>query len=183
MDTGLPLEEQQIQGKYYLNKLNIPIRELQGNDLGNEIKKFLAKTQCLSLATVNPDGSPHQTILDYQSDRLNIWIGSQGGKKFINLDKSNRVSVSIGFTDGTVESEYGLTMDGVAKVYKMPHPKFGLGMLKLKGFLEEWSKSVQPLENTIKRTIGAWVIKIEPESIIYMNLPDGVPISRWEKNS
>ena len=181
MDTGLTLEDQQIQGRHYLKKLGIPLRDLQGKDLEEEINKFLARTQCLSLATVNPDGTPHQTILDYQSSGLDIWIGSQGGQKFINLDKSNRVAVAIGFTAGTVESEYGLTMDGVAKVYKMPHPKFGVGMLKLKNFLEEWTKSVQPLENMIKRVVGAWVIKIEPVCITYMNLPDGVIISQWEK--
>jgi hypothetical protein len=29
--------------------------------------------------------------------------------------------------------------------------------------------------------VGAWVIKIEPVCITYMNLPDGVVISQWKK--
>jgi hypothetical protein len=181
MDTGLTFEEQQIQGISQIKKLGIPLRELNQKELGKEIEKFLTKLQCLSLATVNPDGSPHQSILDYVSDGLEIIIASAGGDKFINLERSDRVSVSIGFTDGTVQSEYGLTIDGIAKVYKAPHPKFISGMLKMKGFLEEWSQAVQPIENVIKRAIAARVIRIKPERMIYMNIPDGVVISRWER--
>jgi hypothetical protein len=55
------------------------------------------------------------------------------------------------------------------------------GMLKMKSFLEEWSRSVQPLENVIKRVITARVIIVKPERMTYMNLPEGIPISRWEK--
>jgi len=115
------------------------------------------------------------------SDGLEIIIASAGGDKFVNLDKLKKVSVSIGFTDGTVQSEYGLTIDGTADVYTVPHPKFLSGMLKMKSFLEEWSRAVQPIENVIKRAIAARVIRIKPERMIYMNIPDGVPISRWEK--
>ena len=112
---------------------------------------------------------------------LEIIIASAGGEKFINLDKSDRVSVTIGFTDGTVESEYGLTIDGIAKVYKAPHPKFLSGMMKMKNFLEEWSRAIQPMENVIKRVVTARVIRITPERMTYMNIPDGVVITRWEK--
>lgn len=181
MDTGLTFEEQQLQAKHFITKLGIPLRELSRKELEAEIVKFLTKLQCLSLATVNSDGSPHISILDYQSDGLDIYIASAGGEKFRNLALSNKVSISIGFTDGTIESEYGLTIDGIAKVYKAPHPKFISGMLKMKNFLEEWSRSVQPLENIIKRVITARVIKVLPEKMIYMNLPAGVPYLRWDK--
>jgi hypothetical protein len=183
MDTGLTFEEQQLQGRTFLKKLGIPVKELSQKALAAEIENFLKKIQCLTLATVNPDGSPHQTILDYVSDGLDIIIASAGGDKFINLEQSNRVAVSIGYTGGTVESEYGLTIDGIAHVYKAPHPKFMTGMLKMKAFLEDWSRSVQPLENVIKRVVTARVIVVKPERMTYMNLPDGIPISRWENKS
>ena len=86
MDTGLTFEEQQIQAKHFINKLGIPLKELSPNDLEEEIENFLKKLQCLSLATVNPDGTPHISILDYQSDGLDILIASAGGDKFINLE-------------------------------------------------------------------------------------------------
>ena len=181
VDTGLTFEEQQLQARHFIQKLNRPLKELDRKGLEEEITNFLKKLQCLSLATVNPNGTPHQTILDYVSDGLTIYIASAGGNKFINLDRSNKVSVSIGFTDGTLESEYGLTMDGIADVYTAPHPKFILGMAKMKSFLQEWSRSVQPLEDIIKRVITARVIKITPEKMIYMNLPEGIPYMRWEK--
>jgi hypothetical protein len=183
VDTGLTFEEQQLQARHFINKLNRPLKELDRKGLEEEITKFLKRLQCLSLATVNPEGTPHQTLLDYVSDGLTIYIASAGGNKFINLDRSNKVSVSIGFTDGTIESEFGLTIDGVADVYSAPHPKFLLGMAKMKSFLQEWSRSVQPLEDIIKRVITARVIKISPVTMIYMNLPEGVPYMRWEKDA
>jgi hypothetical protein len=181
MDPGLTFEEQQEQALYFLKKLNIPVRMLGRTDLEQEIEIFLKTIQCLSLATVNPDGTPHQTILDYVSDGLTIYIASAGGDKFINLEQSNRVAIAIGFTNGTIESEYGLTIDGIAEVYKAPHPKFVMGMLKMKHFLEEWSKAVQPLENILRRVVTARVIMIKPERISYLNMPAGVPWMRWEK--
>ena len=180
-DAGLTFEDQQEQAEYLLKKLNIPIKRLNRKELEQEVAEFLKKPQCLSLATVNPDGTPHQTILDYVSDDLDIYIASAGGDKFVNLDKSNKVSVTIGFTNGYIESEYGLIIDGTAEVNKAPHPKFIMGMMKMKSFLEEWSKAVQPMENIIKRVVTARTIKITPDRMTYMNLPGGVPWVRWEK--
>ena len=180
-EPGLTFEEQHEQALYFLNKMGIPIRNLNKQELETELIDFLKEPQCLSLATVNPDGSPRQTLLDYVSDGLNIIIASAGGEKFVNLTDSDKVSVSIGFTDGTIESEYGLTIDGIAKVYKAPHPKFIAGMMKMKSFLEEWSKAVQPLENIIKRAVTARVIVVKPTRMTYMNMPKGVPWLRWEK--
>lgn len=180
-DAGLTFEEQQEQAEYFLKKLTIPVKRLNRKELEKEVAEFLKKPQCLSLATVNPDGTPHQTLLDYVSEGLDIYIASAGGEKFVNLDKSNKVSVTIGFTNGYIESEYGLIIDGTAEVNKAPHPKFLVGMMKMKGFLEEWSKAVQPMENIIKRVVTARTIKITPDRITYMNMPAGVPWVRWEK--
>ncbi|MEI6128075.1 MAG: pyridoxamine 5'-phosphate oxidase family protein [Pseudomonadota bacterium] len=181
MEPGLTLEEQNEQAKYFLKKLGIPVKDLNIKQLEDEIAAFLKKPQCLSLATINPDGKPHQTILDYVSDGITIYIASAGGEKFVNLDGSPGVSVSIGFTNGTIESEFGLTIDGIAHVYKAPHPKFLMGMMKMKSFLDDWSKSVQPLDNILKRVVTARVIVIFPDRMTYLNMPDGIPWMRWEK--
>jgi len=141
-EPGLTFEEQNEQTKYFLNKLGVPVKNLNKQELESELIDFLKQPQCLSLATVNPDGTPHQTLLDYVSDGLNIYVASAGGEKFVNLADSDKVSESIGFTGGTMESEYGLTIDGTAKVYKAPHPKFVGGMIKMKSFLENWYKAV-----------------------------------------
>ena len=180
-EPGLTFEEQNEQTKYFLNKLGVPVKNLNKQEMKSELIDFLKQPQCLSLATVNPDGTPHQTLLDYVSDGLDIYVASAGGEKFVNLADSDKVSVSIGFTGGTMESEYGLTIDGTAKVYKAPHPKFVGGMIKMKSFLENWYKAVQPLENIIKRAVTARVIVITPDRMVYMNMPRGVPWLRWEK--
>jgi hypothetical protein len=180
-EPGLTFEEQNEQAKYFLNRLGIPVKDLNKKELEKEITAFLKQPQCLSLATINPDGSPRQTLLDYVSDGLDIVIASAGGEKFVNLANSDKVSVSIGFTSGKIESEYGLTIDGTASVYKAPHPKFVSGMIKMKAFLEDWYDSVKPLENIIKRAVTARVIIVKPVRMTYMNMPKGVPWLRWEK--
>ena len=180
-EPGLTFEEQNEQAVYFLNRLKIPVRDLNKQELETELIDFLKQPQCLSLATVNPDGTPHQTLLDYVSSGLDIIVASAGGEKFVNLAESDKVSVSIGFTNGTIESEYGLTIDGIAKVYKAPHPKFMSGMLKMKSFLESWYESVKPLENIVKRAVTARVIIIKPVRMTYMNMPKGIPWLRWEK--
>ena len=180
-EPGLTFDEQHEQAAYFINKLKIPVKNLNKKELETELIDFLRQPQCLSLATVNPDGTPHQTLLDYVSNGLDIIVASAGGEKFVNLAESDNVSVSIGFTNGTIESEYGLTIDGIAKVYKAPHPKFVVGMLKMKSFLENWYKSVQPLENIIKRAVTARVIVIKPIRMTYMNMPKGIPWLRWDK--
>ena len=76
VDTGLTFEEQQLQARHFINKLNRPLKELDRKGLEEEITKFLKRLQCLSLATVNPDGTPHQTLLEYVSDGLTIYIAS-----------------------------------------------------------------------------------------------------------
>ncbi len=57
-DAGLTFEEQQEQAEYFLKKLTIPVKRLNRKELEKEVAEFLKKPQCLSLATVNPDGTP-----------------------------------------------------------------------------------------------------------------------------
>ncbi len=181
-DYGLTFEERQQLISHNIKKLQTPLKVLDQEGLKQEIEQFLKKKQCLSLAMVSPAGFPHQSILDYQSDGIDIYIASEGGEKFQCLEISDRVSVSIGFSDGTVESEYGLTLDGVAKVYKAPHPKYISGIMKLKDFIMEWSRSIQPMENILSKAISTRLIKVTPYRMTYMNIPEGITLSRWERN-
>ena len=181
MAYGLTLEDRHKLMKHFIRKLQTPEKILDKEGLQKEIERFLKQKQCLSLATINPDGTPHLSILDYVSDGLDIYIASAGGQKFVNLAQNQRVAVAIGYTGGTVESEYGLTIDGIAEVHRAPHPKFIAGMSKMRDFLQEWSKSVQPLENVLKKVVTARVIKITPERMTYMNMPKGIAWARWER--
>ena len=180
MAKGLTLEDRQQLMSHFIRKLEIPEKNLDNQGLQKEIEAFLKKKQCLTLATINPDGSPHVSILDYVSDGLDLYMATEGGDKLSNLEGTNKVAVSIGFSDGTVESEYGLMMDGIAKVYRAPHPKYVTGMMKLKNFVMEWSKSIQPMENVLKKAITSSLIKVTPFRMTYMNIPDGIPLMLWE---
>jgi len=123
------------------------------------------------------------SILDYVSDGLDLYMATEGGDKLRNLEGSNKVAVSIGFSNGTVESEYGLMIDGVAKIYKAPHPKYVTGMMKLKDFVLEWSRAIQPIENILKKAITSSLIKVTPYRMTYMNIPEGIPLSLWVHDS
>ncbi len=178
-DYGITFEDRYKMAVHFISKLKIPLQELNRQELEKAIETFLKNRQCLSLGTVNPDGTPHQTILDYVSNGLKLYMASEGGQKFRALEHSNKVSVTIGFSGGTVESEYGLTMDGTAKIYKAPHPKYVAGMLKMKNFVMEWSRSVQPVENILSKAINTRLIEVTPYKMTYLNMPEGIPISRW----
>jgi len=82
-EPGLTFKEQHEQAIYFLNKLGTPVRDLNKKELETELKDFLKQPQCLSLATVTPEGSPRQTLLDYVSDGLDIIIASAGGEKVL----------------------------------------------------------------------------------------------------
>ena len=180
---GLTLEDRQKLTAHNIEKLGYKVKEYNRELFEKDIALFLKKKQCLTLATVNPDGTPHQSILDYISDGIDLYIASEGGDKFRNLENSNKVSISIGFSDGTIESEYGLLIDGEIKVYRAPHPKYATGMLKLKDFVMEWSKKVQPLENILSKAINSRLMIVKPNTMIYMNMKEGYPFYKWEKDN
>ena len=178
---GITPEERQLQNIQSLKKLGVPVKEFNKKQLEQEIIAFLKRKQCLTLATTGSDGYPRTSILDYQSDGLTLYMVSEGGENFRNIEHTDEVAISIGFSDGTAPSEYGLTMQGRVKVYKAPSPNYMKALLKLRPFLEEWGKALLPMENVLKRTIMARAIKFTPEKMTYMNLPDGVPLMLWEK--
>ena len=80
-EPGLTFEEQNEQTKYFLNKLGVPVKNLNKQEMKSELIDFLKQSQCLSLATVNPDGTPHQNLLDYVSDGLDVYVASADGEK------------------------------------------------------------------------------------------------------
>jgi len=184
IDLGQTFEERQVGIRGNIQKIGIPLRDLNKKELEEEIKKFLKRKQCLSLATVSPDGVPRISLLDYQSDGLDIIMASEGGEKFRNLHYSRKVAISIGFSDGTAPSEYGLTVQGEAEIFKAPDPRYLQCMMKMKPFLEEWAKAVTKIsiDQAIKRAFTVRAIKVSPLKMTYMNIPDGVPLLSWERD-
>lgn len=61
-----------------------------------EIRAFLSEPRFAVLATVNPDGSPHQTVMWYDLDGDTILMNTAGGRaKVSNLRRDPRVSVCV----------------------------------------------------------------------------------------
>ena len=54
VDTGLTFEEQQLQARHFIQKLNRPLKELDRKGLEEEITKFLKKLQCLLIPVDTP---------------------------------------------------------------------------------------------------------------------------------
>jgi PPOX class probable F420-dependent enzyme len=64
--------------------------------LSNEMRAFLAEKRFAVVATINPDGSPHQTVMWYELQGDEIMMNTaQGRVKDRNLRRDPRVSLCV----------------------------------------------------------------------------------------
>ena len=79
----------------------------------------LSKKHPCSLATCGKDGVPRTSVVDYVNDGFNIYIFSEGGKKFKNINGNNRVSIGIETSTQTIRSARGVNIEKIAKALGM----------------------------------------------------------------
>jgi PPOX class probable F420-dependent enzyme len=66
------------------------------SNLSPEVRAFLEKPRFGVLATINPDGSPQQTVMWYELQGDNIMMNTRRGrKKDRNLVNDSRASITI----------------------------------------------------------------------------------------
>jgi PPOX class probable F420-dependent enzyme len=69
---------------------------MAGNTLSPAVRAFLGEKRFASLATINPDGSPQQTVMWYQLQDDRIMMNTKRGrKKDLNLVRDPRASICI----------------------------------------------------------------------------------------
>ena len=67
-----------------------------GRELSPAVRAFLDEKRFASLATINPDGSPQQTVMWYQLQDGKILMNTKRGrKKDLNLVRDPRASICV----------------------------------------------------------------------------------------
>jgi PPOX class probable F420-dependent enzyme len=64
--------------------------------LSAQVREFLAETRFAILATVDPDGAPHQAVVWYRLDGDEIVVNSADGRRWpANLRRDLRIDVTV----------------------------------------------------------------------------------------
>lgn len=81
-----------------------------------DILAILAEGQDMAVATTFPDGAPHAVTVSYASDGLALYFGcSPGSQKARNLDRDDRVAVTITLPYRDWSQIRGLSLSGRAR--------------------------------------------------------------------
>ena len=120
-------EERERLTDELFEKLKIERKHPSKEELEKEIIDYLSKKHPCSLATCGKDGVPRTSVVDYVNDGLNIYIFSEGGKKFKNINENNKVSIGIGTSAQTIMSVRGINIEGIAEVFTEDEDEFAFG--------------------------------------------------------
>lgn len=100
--------------------------------LQNEVIAFLKKQLYANLATVsaeNPD-QPHVATVAYVNDGLDLYfVTKKQTRKFTNLEKNSRVSLTIDTDEPDWMRIKGIQMEGEAEVVQKENTPFAFGLL------------------------------------------------------
>jgi PPOX class probable F420-dependent enzyme len=73
-----------------------PAPTLSSTPFSDPIRAFLAEPRIATIATINPDGSPHQAVIWYALDGDELMINSRRGRRWPrNLLEDGRISVAV----------------------------------------------------------------------------------------
>ncbi len=144
-----------------------------------DLLKFIRRNEILHLCTTKSD-LPRATPVGYKARGLIFYVFSEGGGKFSNLKKNNRVAFSIAEPYKTVEDFWGykgLQAWGKAAVYsKKEHPqqfeKAFKDMNLVVGGKKLQVKNLSP-------DFNHKIIVITPDRIRYTNPREGVYRVSW----
>lgn len=150
----------------------------RAEEFEQEVIRFMKSHDILYLATTRDD-NPRCTPLGYANRGLTVYILSEGGGKLANLKANPKVSFSIASRirrgRGLMRVR-GLQVWGRAKIISMKEDreKFeeALTLMGVTSSLRR--KGVQGLPPFNYR-----IIKIKPEKIRYLNLPEGINNITW----
>jgi PPOX class probable F420-dependent enzyme len=83
--------------------------------LSDDVRAFLKEKRFAVLATINPDGAPHQTVMWYELQGDEIMMNTRGGRvKTANFRRDPRASVCV--EDGYL----GVTIQGTVRLEEDP---------------------------------------------------------------
>ena len=82
-----------------------PSATLESSPLPDPIRTFLVEPRVAAIATLNPDGSPHQAVVWFALDGDNLMINSRRERRWPqNLARDGRISMAV--HEGTERSHW-----------------------------------------------------------------------------
>lgn len=171
-------EERERMTDELFKKLNIQRKHPAKEELEKEIIDYLSKKHPCSLATCGNDGVPRTSVVDYVSDGLDLYIFSEGGKKFKNISENNQVSVGIGTSTQTIRSVRGVNIKGIADVFTEDAKEFAYAMKLFKPLFEDFEKQIN---GPVQFPPGMMrIIRVRPSKMVYYHYNKGIANARWE---
>jgi len=158
-------------------KMNIERKNLSREELEKEIIDYLSKRQPCSLATCGKDCVPRISVVDYLNEGLAIYIFSEGGGKFKNLQENNRVAIGIG-TGSRAVTTRGVNIWGIAEVFTDDTPEFAHGMEIFRPIFKEMEKAIGVPVQLPKGLLR--MIRVTPTKIVYHHTARGIKYATWE---
>lgn len=170
-------EEREQMIDQYLKRMNIKRKHLSKEELEEEITDYLSKKHPCSLATCGKDGVPRISVVDYINDGLSIYILSEGGEKFKNIQENKKVAIGIGTSARTSLSVRGVNIWGIAEVFTDDTPEFAYTIKLFDPIIKSMAKAMDsPVEipQGILRTI-----RVTPTKMVYHHNNNGVKNAYW----
>ena len=175
---GITEEQRDKMIEGMIKMLGLERKHLSKEELEKEIIDYLSKKHPCSLATCGKDGKPRISVVDYKNDGLTIYIMSEGGTKFENIEENNNVAIGIGTSTQTMRSVRGANITGTAEIFTDDTPEFAKGLKLFKPFLDDiQSLTGKPpqLPPGVMR-----VIRVNPTRIVYFHYNKGIGNAIWE---
>ncbi len=168
--------ERMLDGLF--TRLNIKRWHPTRRELETEIEDYLRKNHPCTLATCGADGAPRASVVDYVNEGLTVYIFSEGGGKFTNIEENNRVGVGIGTSARTITSVRGLNIQGSAQVFTEDQPEFAHALKLFKPMLDDFeSRTGAPV---VFPPGMVRVIRITPLHMVYFHYMRGIAHACWD---
>jgi len=147
-------------------------------ELEAEIIDYLHKNQPCTLATCGSDGKPRVSVVDYVNEGLSIYVFSEGGGKFKNINENNNVAVGIGTSARTITSVRGVNITGTAELFTEDQPEYAHALELFKPMLDDFERRTGA--PVVFPPGMVRVIQIKPSKIIYYHYMKGIAHACWE---
>ncbi len=170
-------EEREQMVDQYLERMNIERKHLSKGELEKEITDYLSKKHPCSLATCGKDGVPRISVVDYINDGITIYILSEGGEKFKNIQENNKVAIGIGTSARTSLSVRGINIWGIAEVFTDDTPEFAYTIKLFDPIIKSMAKAMDGPVEIPKGIVRA--IRVTPTKMVYHHNSNGIKNAYW----
>src|SRR3989338_6723655 len=162
----------------YMNGLGLEPAKPSREELENEIVNYLKLNNVCVLCTVNKEGVPRATAVDYKNDGMTIYIMTEGGGKIDNIRENSRVALSIYSPHRTMRAVRGINYEGEAKIYTVQHKEEIMKAFQLlKEEIESFKKEMKGINPPPPQLMK--LIKITPKKVRYICFAKGIGETEW----